>query len=110
MCTVLVPLCHQRVENILPALRLKKIPVDANVIDKQPKSAERATSGGAVDSVFKTPPEQLFLLEGFRLSGSSEGEKNKCVLLYLLRQRLKNFALISVSDRDFMRVTRGDQQ
>lgn len=67
-------------------------------------------AGGAVDGVFRAPPEQLFLLEGFRLSDSSEGEENKCVLFYLLLQRLKNFALISVSDRDFMRVTRGDRQ
>lgn len=62
-------------------LRLRKIPVDANVIDKQAKSAERATSGGAVDGGFRAPPEQLFLLEGFRLSDSSEGEKQVCALL-----------------------------
>lgn len=38
--------------------------------------------------------------------------KNKCPLFYLLLllQRLKNFALISASDRDFMQVTWGDQQ
>lgn len=110
MCTVLVSLCHRRVEDILAVLQLRKIPVDANVIDKQPKSVESATSRGADDGVFKAPPEQLFLPEGFRLSDSSEGEEIKCVLFYLLLQRLKNFALISVSDRDFMRVTRGDRQ
>ena len=37
-------------------------------------------------------------------------DKNKCRHFYLPVQRLRNFALISVRDRDFMRVTRGDQQ
>lgn len=82
------------------------IPVDANVIDKHPKSAARATSGGAVDAF----SELVFPPEGFHVTEGSEGEKNKCVLFYLPLERLKNFALISVSDRDFMWVTRGDRQ
>lgn len=36
MCVVLELLCHWWVDDNLPALWLGQIPVDANVIDKQP--------------------------------------------------------------------------
>lgn len=56
--------------------------------------------------LFKNP-EKPFLLESFT---SRTVPDKKCLCFYLPIQRLKNFALISVSDRDFMRVTQGDQQ
>lgn len=113
MCVVLELLCHWWVDDNLPRLWLGQIPVDANVIDKQPKSAscqqmllntfaheqaKRQTTG--LFTPFSNP-EQLFLLEGF--TSPTVLGKNKH--FYLLLQRLKNFALISVSDSDFMQVT-----
>lgn len=41
MCVVLVLLCHWWVDDDLPRLWLGQIPVDANVIDKQPKLVSR---------------------------------------------------------------------
>lgn len=121
MCAVHIDmLCHRWVDDNLPRLWLGQIPVDANVIDKQPKSASRQQTPlsalaceqtqqqatGLFTPFIKT--EQLFLLEGF--TSPTVPDKNKCLRFYLPPQRLKNFALISVSDRDFTRVTRGDQQ
>lgn len=122
---VLVSLCHRRVGNNSPRLWLGQIPVDANVIDKQPEvSVTPAVAGCRI----LLPPSWLsnklrrlftpFLCKiqsrcsswKVSISNSCGQKKNKCLWFYLLLQRLKNFALISVSDRDFMQVTWGDQQ
>lgn len=75
-CVVLVSLCHWWADDNLPRLWRGQIPVDANAIDKQPKSASRQKtllSTFAYEQAKQqaaglfTPfvnPEQLFLLEG----------------------------------------------
>lgn len=74
------------------------------------QSRRREQQAAELLTPFQSSGAALFPPEGFRVTDGSEAEKNKCVLFYLPLQRLKNFALISVSDRDFMWVTRGDRQ
>lgn len=122
----LVSLCHRRVGDNSPRLWLGQIPVDANVIDKQPEvSVTPAGAGCRVLLPTSRLSDKLWrLFTPFFFVKSRAGvrpgrfqsptvvgkKKTKCLWFYLLLQRLKNFALISVSDRDFMQVTWGDQQ
>lgn len=92
MCVVLVSLCHWWVDDNLPRLWLGQIPVDANVIDKQPKSASRQQTllstftyeqpeqqATGLFTPFRNP-EQLFLLEGFTSPNSSEQKQVSALL------------------------------
>lgn len=125
--TCVVSLCQKWIDDKLPRRWLWQIPVDANVIDKQPKSVSRQQTPlstlahkqteqqatglftpllGILSSCFSS----LWKVSHPQQFRTKKEKKKQVSVLLSTAQRLKNFALISVSDRDFMRVTRGDQQ
>lgn len=123
---ILISLCHRwGDDNSTGFIEPGQIPVDADVIDKQPAATSRrqttsesllglqtssATSCRAVHAFTPRPKTLSSRFPWTVLLSPTVVDKNKCVHFYLPVQRLENFALISGSDKVFTWVIWGDQQ